>query len=257
MPARRMRAKVICSDHGDKGLRDRLMSFIRLPVSWWRRNRRRIVLGGLGLLIGAPLVLTLLFRFVPPPVTPLMLLRVVQGYGLDKDWRSLDQISPHLQRAVIASEDAKFCTHWGFDWDAIDNAIDNYEDGGKVLGASTISMQTAKNVFLWPGRTFLRKGIEAYLTLYLEGVWPKRRILEVYLNIAEFGPGLYGAEAAARRHFGKPAAALSPREAALLAAVLPAPLDRSASRPSAAVSRRAGLIAARAAQVRLGRDGAC
>ncbi|CCG40773.1 Monofunctional biosynthetic peptidoglycan transglycosylase [Magnetospirillum molischianum DSM 120] len=214
-------------------------------------------MGGLGLLIGIPLTLTMLFRVVPPPVTPLMLLRVVQGYGIDKNWRPLDQISPYLRQAVIASEDAKFCTHWGFDWDAIDNAIDMYEDGGKVLGASTISMQTAKNVFLWPGRTFVRKGMEAYLTLYLEGLWPKRRILEVYLNVAEFGPGLYGAEAAAMRYFGKPAATLSPREAALLAAVLPAPLKRSPSRPSAAVSRRAGLIAARAAQVRLGRDGAC
>jgi len=233
------------------------MSLTLDPRPWWRRNRQRLVLGGLGLLIGLPLALTLLFRIVPPPVTPLMLLRVVQGYGLDKDWRSLDQISSHLRRAVIASEDAKFCTHWGFDWDAIDNAIDRYEEGGKVLGASTISMQTAKNVFLWPGRTFVRKGVEAYLTLYLEGLWPKRRILEVYLNIAEFGPGLYGAEAASIRYFGKSAASLSPREAALLAAVLPAPLDRSAARPSAAVSRRAGLIAARAAQIRLGRDGAC
>jgi len=233
------------------------MSLTLHPGPWWRRNRRRLVVGGLGLLIGLPFVLTLLFRIVPPPVTPLMLLRVVEGYGLDKDWRSLDRISPHLRRAVIASEDAKFCTHWGFDWDAIDNAIDRYEDGGKVLGASTISMQTAKNVFLWPGRTFVRKGIEAYLTLYLEGLWPKRRILEIYLNIAEFGPGLYGAEAASLRQFGKSAASLSPREAALLAAVLPAPLDRSAARPSPAVSRRAGLIAARAAQVRLGRDGAC
>lgn len=227
------------------------------PGPWWRRNRLRLVLGGLVLLVGLPLALTLLFRVVPPPVTPLMLLRVIEGHGLDKDWRPLDQISPHLRRAVIASEDAKFCTHWGFDWDAIDNAIDRYEEGGKVLGASTISMQTAKNVFLWPGRTFLRKGVEAYLTLYLEGLWPKRRILETYLNIAEFGPGLYGAEAASRRYFAKPAALLSPREAALLAAVLPAPLDRSAGRPSPAVSRRAGLIAARAAQVWLGRDGAC
>lgn len=223
----------------------------------WRQSKRRIVRAVLGLFVGLPLTLALIFRFVPPPVTPLMVLRAVQGHGIDKDWRPLDQISPHLRRAVIASEDGKFCSHWGFDWQAIDNAIERYEGGGKVLGASTISMQTAKNVFLWPGRTFLRKGLEAYLTLYLEALWPKRRILEVYLNVAEFGPGLYGAEAAAQRHFGKSASALSPREAALLAAILPAPLDRSPARQSAYVSRRAALIDARADQVRLGRDGAC
>lgn len=225
--------------------------------SWLRRNRRRIVVFTLTVVVGVPLALTLLYRFVPPPATPLMLIRAAQGHGLKKDWQPLKRISPHLRRAVIAAEDAKFCGHWGFDWDAIDNAIDRYEAGGRVLGASTISMQTAKNMFLWPGRTFLRKGIEAYLTLYLEALWPKDRILEVYLNIVELGPGLYGAEAAAQRYFGKPAAALSQREAALLAAVLPAPLDRNPARPTAYVARRAALIDARADQVRLGRDGAC
>lgn len=209
------------------------------------------------MLVVLPLVLTLLFRFVPPPFTPLMVIRLVQGHDLEKNWQPLTRLSPHLRRAVIASEDAKFCTHWGFDWDAIDNAIDRYGDGGRVLGASTISMQTAKNLFLWPSRTFIRKGLEAYLTLYLEVLWPKARILEVYLNIAEFGPGLYGAEAAARHYFGKPAAELSAREAALLAAILPDPLDRSPARPSAAVAKRAILIDARADQIRLGSDGAC
>lgn len=224
---------------------------------WWRRNRRRLVVMAATILVGVPLGLTVLYRLVPPPVTPLMVIRLVQGHGLDKDWRPLDRISPHLRRAVIAAEDAKFCSHWGFDWQAIDNAIERYDEGGRVLGASTISMQTAKNVFLWPGRTFLRKGLEAYLTLYVEALWPKRRILEVYLNVAEFGPGLYGAEAAARRHFGTSAAELTAREAALLAAVLPDPLRRSPSRPSAYVASRAALIDARADQVRLGRDGAC
>lgn len=208
-------------------------------------------------LVAAPLGLTLLYRLVPPPVTPLMLIRLAQGHGLDKDWQPLEAISPHLRRAVIGSEDGKFCTHWGFDWHAIDNAIERYGEGGKVLGASTISMQTAKNLYLWPSRTFIRKGLEAYLTLYLEALWPKRRILEVYLNIAEFGPGLYGAEAASRRHFGKSATALSAREAALLAAVLPNPLERSPSKPSSYVARRAALIDSRADQVRLGADGAC
>lgn len=218
--------------------------------------RRVVLLLGLVLVV-APLVLTLILRVLPPPATPLMLLRLGQGYGLSKDWQPLERISPHLRRAVIAAEDGKFCQHWGFDWDAIDNAIERYEGGGRVLGASTISMQTAKNLFLWPSRTFVRKGLEAYLTLYLEALWPKQRILEVYLNIAEFGPGLYGAEAAAQRYFNKPAADLTQREAALLTAVLPDPLDRSPARPSAYVARRAGLIDTRADQVRLGRDGAC
>ncbi len=222
----------------------------RLP---WRRVARWLA----GLLVGVPLALTLLFRVVPPPATPLMVIRVIQGHGLDKEWRPLDAIAPALRRAVIAAEDAKFCSHWGFDWQAIDNAIDRYEEGGRVLGASTISMQTAKNLFLWPGRLFVRKGLEAYLTLYLEALWPKDRILEVYLNVAEFGPGLYGAEAAARRYFGKPAAALSAHEASLLAAILPAPLERSPARPSAYVAGRAATIAARAGQVRLGPGGGC
>jgi len=228
-----------------------------LTIPWWRRNRRRLALALAGVLVVAPLALDLLFRFVPPPLTPLMVIRLAQGYGIRREWRTLDQISPHLRRSVIASEDGKFCSHWGFDPQAIDAAIDRYEEGGKVLGASTISMQTAKNVFLWPGRSFLRKGVEAYLTMVEEALWPKRRILEVYLNVVEFGPGVYGAEAAARQYFAKPAAALSEREAALLAAVLPAPLRRSPSTPSAYVSRRAEVIRARAEQVRLGRDGAC
>lgn len=226
-------------------------------MSRFRMHLRRVVAAAVVVLVAVPLALTLLYRIVPPPLTPLMVIRLVQGHGFDKDWVPLAEVSPHLRRAVIAAEDGKFCAHHGFDWDAIDNAIDRYESGGKVLGASTISMQTAKNLFLWPGRTFVRKGLEAYLTLYLEALWPKRRILETYLNVAEFGPGLYGAEAAARRHFGKAAAELSAREAALLAAVLPDPLDRSPSRPSTYVARRAALIDARADSVRLGADGAC
>lgn len=228
-----------------------------MAMSSLRRRWRRAAIIALVVVVGGPLALTALFRVVPPPVTPLMLIRLAQGHGLDKQWRPLSAISPNLQRAVIASEDAKFCSHHGFDWDAIDNAIDRYESGGKVLGASTISMQTAKNLFLWPGRTFVRKGLEAYLTVYLEALWPKDRILEAYLNVAEFGPGLYGAEAAAQRAFGISAAELSRREAALLVAVLPDPLDRSPSHPSAYVAQRAALIDSRATQIRLGRDGGC
>jgi len=219
----------------------------------WRKLAKMILI----VVVGAPLVLTVLYRFLPPPITPLMVIRLVQGHGLDKDWQSLDKISPHLRRAVIASEDGAFCTHWGFDWRALEKAVQTYGRNGRSRGASTISMQTAKNIYLWPGRSFVRKGLEAYLTVYLEALWSKRRILEVYLNVAEFGPGLYGAERAARRYFNKSAAALSPREAALLAAILPNPLDRSPARPTPYVSGRANLIAARAYQVHLGRDGAC
>ncbi|MFD2235509.1 monofunctional biosynthetic peptidoglycan transglycosylase [Phaeospirillum tilakii] len=227
------------------------------PTPRWGRWLRRGLLLLVGLGVGLPLLLTLLFRVVPPPATPLMLMRLTEGQGMTRSWRDLDQISPHLRRAVIAAEDSRFCRHWGFDWDAIQSAMESYEDGERLVGASTISMQTAKNLYLWPGRTFLRKGIEAYLTLYLEALWPKRRILEVYLNIVELGPGLYGAEAASNRYFHKPAAALTPREAALLAALLPAPLTRSPLRPSATVTRYAAVIGGRAPLIRLGADGAC
>lgn len=137
----------------------------------------------------APALIFVFYRVVPPPVTPLMLIRVVEGYGLTKDWVSLSRISPNLQRAVIASEDAKFCQHSGFDWKAVDNAIERNAAGLSMRGASTISMQTSKNLLLWPARNFVRKAAEAYLTVWLEAVLPKRRILELYLNEIEWGSG--------------------------------------------------------------------
>jgi monofunctional biosynthetic peptidoglycan transglycosylase len=196
----------------------------------------------LGFLVGS-IALVMLYRALPPPVTPLMLLRLAEGYPMVKSWRPLDKISPALIRAVMAGEDARFCRHHGFDWRAIETAWRRYESGrGRLLGASTISMQTAKNVFLWPGRDWLRKGLEAYFTALIEVAWGKRRIIEVYLNVAEWGPGIYGAEAAAEHHFGKPAAALTLDEAARLAAVLPDPLNRSPRRPSRAAAVRTGFI---------------
>lgn len=190
-----------------------------------------MLLLGIGVFAIASLVLVALYRFVPPPATPLMLLRLAEGYGLDKDWQKLDHISPNLVRAVIAGEDEKFCLHHGFDWEAIDTAWQHYESGrGRLLGASTISMQTAKNVFLWPGRDWPRKALEADFTLLIEFGWGKRRIIEVYLNVVEWGPGIYGAQAAAAHAFHKSAAALTADEAVRLAAVLPAPLDRSPRR---------------------------
>lgn len=196
-----------------------------------------------------PILLILLFKLVPPPVTPLMLIRLAEGEGIERQWQPLEAVSPNLIRAVIASEDAKFCRHRGFDWDAIDKAIGRYASGGRVLGASTISMQTAKNLFLWPGRDFVRKGFEAGLTVLLETFWSKDRIMEVYLNIVEWGPGIYGAEAAARHHFGKAAKTLTQAEAAALAAVLPSPRRWSPAQPSRPVRNRIRIISQRMGQI--------
>ena len=180
---------------------------------------------------------------------PLMIIRLAEGETLRKDWTSLTAIAPALPQAVIASEDNLFCEHSGFDWKAIEEAVEDYQEGERPRGASTITMQTAKNLFLWPGRSLIRKGIEAWLTPQLELVWSKRRIMEVYLNIAEWGPGLYGAEAAARAYFDKPAADLSRREAALLAAVLPNPRRWSPAKPTTYIAGRAGRIGRRIGQL--------
>lgn len=222
----------------------------------WRRARgaaakrgRRILGWTLAVLLLGPLALILVYRVVPAPVTPLMLIRLVEGEGLSRDWTPLSRIAPAVPQAVIAAEDNRFCAHGGYDWKAIQDAVEDYQDGERLRGASTVSMQTAKNLFLWPGRSFLRKGLEAWLTWQLELLWPKRRIMEAYLNIAEWGPGLYGVEAAARRYFDKPAADLSRREAALLAAVLPNPRRWSPAEPTGYIRRRAGVIARRIGQL--------
>lgn len=213
------------------------------------RVLRRFLLSLFAAAVMVPLSLVLFYRVVPVPATPLMLLRLVEGYGLSHDWVAYDEIAPAMIRSVIAAEDGKFCLHNGFDWDAINDALEAAEDGQRLRGGSTISQQTAKNVFLWPGRSWVRKGLEAGFTVVIEALWPKRRILEVYLNSVEFGPGIYGVEAAARFHFRKSAAQLSSREAALLAAVLPNPIRFSASRPSGYVSRYAGRIQGRAGDI--------
>ena len=143
-----------------------------------------------------------------------------------------EDISPNLARAVVIAEDAAFCRHAGVDWNAVGEALDDFQDGDKPRGASTLPMQTAKNLFLWPEQNYLRKALEVPLAYFMSFVWPKQRVIEVYLNIAEWGPGIYGAEAAARYHFGTSAASLSRSEAALLAAALPSPRKRNAGRPS-------------------------
>lgn len=201
------------------------------------------------MLLLAPLVVLALYRFVPPPGTPLMLIRLVQGEGLDKRWTSLEGIAPAVAQSVIAAEDNLFCRHGGFDWKAVRLALDEWEGGGRLRGASTITMQTAKNLFLWPGQSWLRKGIEAYLAAWIELLWPKRRILEVYLNVAEWGPGVYGAEAAAQAHFDRSAARVSERQAALLAAVLPNPRRWSAGAPTPYIRERATVVGRRVAQL--------
>jgi monofunctional biosynthetic peptidoglycan transglycosylase len=191
-----------------------------------------------------------LFRFVAPPVTPLMLLRLLQGYDLHHTWVPYDRIAPALPQAVIASEDNWFCREqFGIDFDAMASQIAAWRDGERPRGASTITMQTTKNLFLWPGRDPVRKVIEAWLTPQVALLWPKRRILEVYLNVVEFGPGVYGAEAASRRMFGRSAAALSREQAAQLAVVLPDPLHWSAAHPSPYLRERAETIARRIDQL--------
>jgi monofunctional biosynthetic peptidoglycan transglycosylase len=186
----------------------------------------------------------LLLRFVDPPCTPLMLWRWVAGEGMHHEWRDLGGMAPSVQQAVMAAEDQQFPDHSGFDWDQIERAMQENQKRRRPRGASTITMQTARNLFLWQGGGFVRKGLEAYYTLLLELFWPKARIMEVYLNIAEWGPGFFGAEAAAKAYFTCHAATLTPPQAALLAAVLPNPLHWSPAKPNRYIARRAAAIAA-------------
>ncbi|MEE8438055.1 MAG: monofunctional biosynthetic peptidoglycan transglycosylase [Micropepsaceae bacterium] len=204
---------------------------------------RRLLICLVGIVVALPVTLILIFRFVPPPPTPLMIGMHLSGVSVTRDWVPLNAISPALVKAVIASEDGKFCSHRGFDWDAIQEALDYNAQGQGVRGASTISQQTAKNLFLPPARTWLRKGAEAYLTVLLEALWPKKRIMEAYLNIVELGEGNFGVEAAAQNYFGKSAAELSRDEAARLAAVLPNPRGYRVMGPGAYVVRRTNQIA--------------
>ncbi len=197
-----------------------------------------------------PFVGVALFAIVPPTPTILMLRQVVRGEGLDYQWRGLNDISPNLVNAVIASEDARFCSHNGFDMEAIQKALDHNADGGRVRGGSTISQQTAKNVFLWPSRDWVRKGLEAGYTVLIETFWGKRRIMEVYLNVVEWAPGVYGAQAASRHWFNKNARDLTPREAARLAAILPAPRRYQAADPGPYVRRRGARVQAAMGTVR-------
>jgi monofunctional biosynthetic peptidoglycan transglycosylase len=211
----------------------------------WPARLLRWAAGAIALCAAASVLVVVLLRWINPPFTAFMAETQVSAwlehdssYASTHHWVDLAQISPNLALAVIASEDQKFPEHWGFDVEAIEKAYQLNQHSHKVRGASTISQQVAKNLFLWSGRSYFRKGLEAYFTILIEACWPKRRILEVYLNSAEFGLGIYGAEAAAQRFFHRPAARLTRGDAALLAAVLPNPRHYSAAAPSAYLQRR-------------------
>lgn len=219
------------------------------------RRLRNALLLALAVIVFALTALIAVYRFVPPPITPLMLIRLAEGETLRKRWVDLDRMAASLPRSVIAAEDNWFCAHAGYDVKAIADQFNRWLDGERPRGASTITMQTAKNLFLWPDRAGLRKLLEGWLTWQIELMWPKERILEVYLNVVEFGHGIYGAEAAARIHFATSAKMLTPMQSALLAAVLPNPREWSAARPSPYIEARARDVVRRVRQ--LGRLLAC
>ncbi len=216
----------------------------------WRRVGRVLVVLFLVFGLIGPILVTAAYRVIPPPITYLMVERAIEGRGFERHWRPLDEISPTLVRAVIAAEDAKFCSHRGFDFAAMEKAMAHNERSKRVRGGSTISQQTAKNIFLWPDRSYARKGLEAYFTVLIEALWGKRRIMEVYLNSVEWGPGVYGAEAASLKNFGVGADRLTNAQAARLAAILPSPLKWRAAKPGPYVKRRSGRIGKAAGTVR-------
>ena len=214
----------------------------------WRRVRNWLLVMPLLFMLATTLQV-LVLRFVDPPFSAFMLARQWRAVGegdwrfrVAHDWRDLGDIAVHLPLAIVAAEDQNFATHHGFDFKAIEKARQHNARGRKTRGASTISQQLAKNLFLWSGRSWVRKGVEAWYTLLIETLWPKRRILEVYANVAEFGDGTYGAQAAARSFFRKNASSLSPAESARLAAVLPNPKRYNAARPGPYVQRRTRAI---------------
>ncbi|MBC2667266.1 monofunctional biosynthetic peptidoglycan transglycosylase [Novosphingobium flavum] len=212
----------------------------RYRIAWW--IGRAILL-----FIGASLFFVLLFKWVPVPVTPTM---VFDPHGITKDWTGLSRIDRNMVAAVIAGEDAKFCTHHGFDTAAIEQAWERNQRGGRIRGGSTISQQTAKNVFLWQGGGYFRKALEAWFTVLIEQIWGKRRIMEVYLNVAETGIGTYGVEAGAQRYYRHSAARLSTVEAARIAAALPSPKKREVVGATGFTRRHGNAIAARSSVVR-------
>ena len=223
------------------------------------KSRQLAVLAGKAIVwfIGLSVLWVVIYRFVPPPYTATMAGDVIAGRSVTKDWMSLTDMDPDMARAAIAGEDGKFCTHEGFDREAIANAFERNLRGGRIRGGSTISQQTAKNAFLWQGGGYVRKALEVWFTLLIENIWGKRRIMEVYLNIAETGIGTYGANAGAQRYFNHDASTLSTQEAARIAAVLPLPKKREAASPSGFTRRHGNRIAANIGVVKRDRLDAC
>ena len=239
---------------GVSGGRTRKRTGRRKKHRWFRRLAP--ILWFFALLAAAVLLSIVAFRVINPPFTPVMVAEKLKGATLRRKWVPLEQMSPHLPVAVISSEDGRFCAHWGVDWSAVKEAIDEGEGLGSFRGASTIPMQTAKNLYLWSGRSYVRKALEVPLAYTMSIVWPKERMMEVYLNIAQFGPGVFGVEAASRYYFKKSAAKLTRREAVLLAATLPNPRYRNPAKPSRrlrlvanAIERRLPVMASRSACV--------
>ncbi len=199
--------------------------------------------------LGVSIGLVIIYRFVPVPITPLMVIRLFEqtfdpkkDMRLYKDWEPMSNISKNAPQAVVGAEDQKFLEHKGFDFEAMEKAWENNKKGKRIKGASTITQQTVKNVFLWPSRSYVRKGLEAYFTVLVELLWSKERIMEVYLNVIEMGDGVYGIEAAAQTYYKKPAAKLSRSQAAMIAAVLPNPRRWSPARPTAYIKGRQSWI---------------
>lgn len=214
-------------------------------IRWIGKLIWKVSLWFFGLSIG----LVILYRFVPVPVTPLMIIRLVEqafdpekDVRLYKDWVSIDEMSRHAAQAVYAAEDQKFLDHRGFDFEAMEKAWENNKKGKRIKGASTITQQTVKNVFLWPSRSYIRKGLEAYFTVLVELIWSKERIMEVYLNVIEMGNGIYGIEAASQTFFNKSSSKLSQSQAALIAAVLPNPRRWSPAKPTGYIKGRQSWI---------------
>jgi monofunctional biosynthetic peptidoglycan transglycosylase len=216
------------------------------PERAWLRPASLALVGGTAAFLAVPYLLTIVYVFADPPQSALTFRERLLGHRVSKTWRDLDQISPNLVRQVIVSEDGRFCEHWGVDWYSLYQAI--ADENGRPRGASTITMQTAKNLFLWNRPATVRKVFEIPLALYMDLILGKRRIAELYLNVAQWGPGIFGAEAAARHHFGKSAAELTAQEAAQLAAALPAPVRRNAGNPSRGITNLARRLRKRASQ---------
>jgi monofunctional biosynthetic peptidoglycan transglycosylase len=220
-------------------------------VRGWKKGLRRAGLLLFILALPVPVALLLIFRFLPVPGTPQMLLSLAEGKGAHYSWRGADEISPLLGRSVIGSEDQNFCRHHGFDWQSIDKAVQAHarHPGRRMRGASTISQQTARSLFLVPVRSWIRKGAEAYLTVLMEALWPKKRILTAYLNLVDWGHGNFGAEAASQAYFHRPASALTGGQAARLAAILPDPDIWKAAHPGPYVASRSRTLVSRGHEV--------